>query len=111
MLNPEQTQCLHAMLLIAVLAGCTPLEWRKDGASPEDLSRDQAACSAQARNEAAHRLPSPIRAPHVISDPQGRAVVIRPASTDSERFALEQDLQRRCMQDLGYALQTPPKSP
>ncbi|MEY4597278.1 MAG: hypothetical protein RLZZ445_75 [Pseudomonadota bacterium] len=33
------------------------------------------------------------------------------ASPDSEGFAQEQDLMRRCMQNQGYILQTKPQSP
>ena len=111
MLNPEKCCRLFAALLIAALAACAPLEWHKSGASPEELSRDQARCSAQSRSEAALQR-APIRAPaQVVTDPQGRVVAVRPASNDSERFALEQDLMRRCMQDQGYTLQTKPPSP
>lgn len=111
MLNPEKPCRLHAALLLAALAACAPLEWHKAGTAPEDLSRDQARCSAQSRSEAALQR-APIRAPaQIVTDPQGRAVVVRPSSTDSERFALEQDLMRRCMQDQGYTLQTKPQSP
>lgn len=93
------------------LAACAPLEWHKAGTSPEDLSRDQTRCSNQARNQAALQR-APIRAPaQIITDPQGRVVAVKPASVDSERFTLEQDLMRRCMQNQGYILQTKPQSP
>lgn len=90
---------------MALLFGCAPLQWYKAGTAQEDITRDQTSCTATARNEAALRR-APIRAPaQVVSDPQGRVVAIRPDSADSERFALEQDLIRRCMQNLGYVLQ------
>ena len=111
MLNPDQTRWCNAVLMTMALAACAPLEWHKAGTSPEDLSRDQARCTAQARSEAALQR-APIRAPtQIITDPQGRVVAVKPASADSERFALEQDLMRRCMQDLGYSLQTQTQSP
>jgi hypothetical protein len=111
MLNPDQTRWRNAVLMATVLAGCTPLEWHRAGMTPEDLSRDQARCTAQARSEAALQR-APIRAPsQMVTDPQGRVVAVRPASPDSERFALEQDLMRHCMQDLGYSLQTQTQSP
>ena len=111
MLNPEKNDRLLAALLFTALSACAPLEWHKPGTAPEDLSRDQARCSAQSRSEAALQRAT-IRAPaQVVTDPQGRVVAVRPASTDSERFALEQDLMRQCMQNQGYSLQTKPQSP
>jgi len=118
MLNPEQIRrpiAAPAALVLAslVLSGCAPLEWQKSGIAEEDLMRDQTRCTADARSTAM-RQRAPLRGPpQVVVDPQGRVVAVKPASPDTERFALEQDLIRRCMHDLGYELKqkTAPTTP
>jgi len=114
MLNPDQTgRCTAAVLMLA-LAGCAPLEWQKSGAAEEQIAADRDRCAADARSEA-FRQRAPLRSPvpQVVVDPQGRAIAVKPASSDNERFALEQDLLRKCMHDLGYELKqkTAPSTP
>lgn len=114
MLNPDRTyrhNTLLALLMLA-LAGCAPLEWQKTGMTEEDMTADRNRCAANARSEA-FRQRAPLRTPvpQVVVDPQGRAVAVKPASPDTERFALEQDLLRKCMHDLGYELQQKPLTP
>lgn len=110
MLNPECGCWRHAALMVLALAGCAPLEWHQAGMAQEDIHRDQTRCTAEARNQAMLQR-APLRAPaQVVADPQGRIIAVNPASPDTERFALEQDLIRHCMHNLGYVLQ-PQTSP
>ena len=113
MLNPDRIRRLLAAPVTLVLAswalsGCAPLQWQKSGSTEEELNRDQTRCTAEARS-AAMRQRAPLRGPpQVVVDPQGRGVAVKPASADTERFALEQDLIRQCMHDLGYELKQNP---
>lgn len=113
MLNPDRIRRLvaaPATLVLASLAlsGCASLEWQKSGITDEERLRDQTRCTAEARS-AAMRQRAPLRGPpQVVVDPQGRVVAVKPASPDTERFALEQDLIRQCMHDLGYELKPNP---
>lgn len=116
MLNPDQRRKLRVrpcrpLLLTLLLAGCAPLEWHKDGTLEEDLIRDQTRCTAEARS-IAMRQHVPLRPPpQVMVDAQGRVIAVRPASPDTERFALEQDLMLQCMHELGYTLQRKSSTP
>lgn len=113
MLNPDRIRrhiAAPVTLVLASLAlsGCAPLEWQKSGVAEEDLMRDQTRCTAEARSSAM-RQRAPLRGPpQVLVDPQGRVISVKPASPDTERFALEQDLMRKCMHDLGYELKQKP---
>ena len=112
MLNPDRTRPYIGTMLLAALTACAPLEWHKSGAADEDILRDRDRCAADARSEA-FRQRAPLRnpTPQMVVDPEGRISATRPASPDTERFALEQDLLRKCMHDLGYALQKKPATP
>ena len=106
MLNPDCTHWRKAALLTLALAGCAPLQWQKAGVTEDEMTRDRNRCAASARSEAfQQRAPFRNPAPQVVVDPQGRIIAVKPASSDSERFALEQDLLRNCMHDMGYELQ------
>jgi hypothetical protein len=87
---------------LVLLTGCAPLEWHKDGAAADAREGDFAACAAQARGEAQRAVP-PQQPPQVVLDAQGRAIAVQPPR-DDQRFLLEQDLLRQCMQARGYAL-------
>ena len=110
MLNPDHAHRRNGALLALLLTGCAPLQWQKAGTAEEDIIRDQTRCTAKSRNQAMLQR-APLRVAQVVVDPQGRAIAVKPTSADTERFALEQDLIRRCMQDLGYSLQHKPSSP
>ena len=111
MLNPDCTYRLKAALLTLALAGCAPLQWQKAGMTEDEITRDQNRCAASARSEAfQQRAPFRNPTPQVVVDPQGRIIAVKPAAQDTERFALEQDLIRHCMQELGYELQQKPVS-
>lgn len=109
MLNPACTPWRITTILALALTGCAPLQWQKTGVTEDEMSRDQNRCAASARAEA-FRQRAPFRNPaqQVVVDPQGRIIAVKPAASDTERFALEQDLIRQCMHDLGYELK--PKS-
>lgn len=106
MLNPDRTRRCIAASLLSALAACAPLEWHKDGAAADEILRDRNRCTDDARSEA-FRQRAPLRnpVPQVVVDPQGRIIATRPASPDNERFALEQEILRKCMHDLGYELE------
>jgi len=105
MLNSNCTYTLKAALLTLALAGCAPLQWQKAGITEDEMTRDQNRCAASARTEAfQQRAPFRNLAQQVVVDPQGRIIAVKPAAPDTERFALEQDLIRHCMHELGYEL-------
>ena len=113
MLNPDRKRrfiAAPATLVLAslTLSGCAPLHWQKSGTTEEEINRDQTICTAEARS-AAMRQRAPLRGPpQVVVDPQGRIVSVKPPAGDTERFALEQDLIRKCMHDRGYELKQNP---
>lgn len=109
MLNPDRHGRRNTALLMLALSGCAPLDWQKPGVTEDELTGDQNRCAAEARSEA-FRQRAPLRnpVPQVVVDPQGRIIAVKPASPDTERFALEQDLIRKCMHDLGYELKQKP---
>lgn len=105
--TPAHHLALAALLL---LYGCTSLQWHKAG--EHDVDRDQGQCLAQARFETRQRMPlqaTPV--PQVIVDQQGRSIVVQNMPPDSERFFLEQNLLRQCMNERGYTLQAKPPKP
>ena len=109
MLNPDCTYRLKAALLTLALAGCVPLQWQKAGITEDEMTRDQNRCAASARITASQQR-GPFRNPaqQVAVDPQGRVISVKPVAPDTERFALEQDLIRHCMHELGYELKQKP---
>ena len=116
MLNPDHPitgqmrRCIAALLLTALTA-CAPLEWHKAGTADEDILRDRDRCADDARNKAfQQRAPLRSPTPQIVVDPQGRIIASKPASPDTERFALEQDLMRKCMHDFGYELRQKPST-
>jgi hypothetical protein len=102
------TRHCRILLPLLLLAGCAPLEWQKAGAPDEEIERDQARCTAEARSEARLRTP-PRPSQQAVTDRLGRVVAVQPASPEMERFAIEQDLIRECMRSLGYTLQREPE--
>lgn len=107
---------LSAVGVFALLtAGCAELAWHKPGAGPRLLEQDLDECRRNARIRAAREAwPHNLLAPRVVGvDRDGRPIVIQPPPYYTERFLLEQDLTRLCMQEKGYALvpaeQEPPR--
>lgn len=100
---------LFALLL---LAGCTPMQWLRDGAVPEpaDLERDAIACRQQAWREAQFRAWAyrPI-APVVARDRFGRSTFVgwpyAPFTAPfGDPFFDEARLADFCMRVKGYEL-------
>ena len=97
---------LSAIAVAALIAGCAPLHWHKEGADTATLERDQAECRDQARLRARSEAPlfgQPPPAP-VGMDSRGRAVTGRAARYDTDRALIEHDLTRDCMRERGYDL-------
>lgn len=101
-----------ALTAALLLSGCAALEWHRDGATAEDTERDVAACTSQARQDALHRTPLWwLPAPPLVVDRHGRMLTAYPYRRDYyDRFLIEQDLQRACLQQRGYALREMGKS-
>lgn len=97
--------------LLLLIGGCAPLEWYKTGSGNAiTVDADEAQCRVKAHGEARQRMPlQPVPVPQIVIDQQGRSVPVQTRPPDSERFALEQSLLRRCMSDLGYTLQPKPQ--
>jgi len=93
-----------AMAAIA-LAGCADLQWNKDGASAAALESDLAECRGEARRNAGPD-------PRLVRPDAGRILgmdsTFRPTASsgqlDGDRFLVEHDLTRICMQRRGYEL-------
>lgn len=105
--KPRRTKLARAALLVAAAAsGCAPLEWHRPGVGPRALEQDLAACREAARARAAHEAwPFSLLAPRLVAvGRSGRLVVVIPPPPETERFLLEQDLARACMQEKGYTL-------
>jgi hypothetical protein len=106
----------HAILLAlaAMLAACTPMQWVKQDATPEQLDSDVSECQQQAWREARYRAfwyrPG---IPYIIQDPLGRRVFISPPGPFydpfGDQFMEESRLANFCMRSKGYELQEVPK--
>lgn len=105
--RPRATWRAALGLAVALLAvGCAELRWEKPGIEAAALEQDLAQCRRLARLRAEREAwPAGLEFPRVIGmDRQGRLLVSEPHTRPSERFLLEQDYTRRCMQARGYAL-------
>jgi hypothetical protein len=97
-----------------VLSGCADLSWHKEGASAAALENDLAECRGEARRNAGPD-------PRLVRPDAGRIVgmnsAFRPSASsgqlDGDRFLVEHDLTRICMQRRSYELvpadQRPPR--
>ena len=103
----------NAILSIAclILAACTPVQWVKPGATPDDLNADSADCQQKAWREAQYRswwyYGPP--APYIARDGLGRRFLVWPYSPFNDpfhdRFMEEARLAQFCMQAKGWELQ------
>jgi hypothetical protein len=96
----------------ALAAGCADLEWRKEGVDAATLARDLDECQHTARTLAKRQTPPPgYDAPRVVGvDAENRVIVSNtPGRVDSDRFLVEHDLTRQCMDSRGYQLAPAPK--
>jgi hypothetical protein len=97
------------------LAACTPMQWVKEGAAPEQLRADLGECQQQAWQESFSRTLSyyPM-APAVVHDSLGRRMIVYPygpfADPYGHRFMEEGRLTSFCMQNKGWSLQEVPKA-
>lgn len=94
------------LLSAAVLSSCAELRWHKPGADIESLKQDLEQCRQTARVRAAREAwPFGLTTPQMVGvDRQGRTIVVQPYPRDTERFLLEHDLTRMCMNGKGYTL-------
>jgi hypothetical protein len=96
--------------LLALVSGCTQLEWLKSDTEPATRNQDLARCEQQALLTASRMSPS-ARAltPSVAVSPSGSASAQMPPPYASSDLALESDLLTSCMHAKGYRL-VPAKS-
>ena len=98
--------CIVSGIGVTLLAaGCSDLQWSRQGGSAAALESDLGECQAKARFEA-----SPLARPYgpdlrlVGVDPSGRPIMPYYTRLDAERFLLEHDYTRACMRSRGYEL-------
>jgi len=90
-------------------AACTPMQWVKPEATPEQLDQDAAQCQQEAWREARFRtwLYRPV-GPAMLQDAQGRRFFVWPASPFGDPFSdqlmEEARLASFCMRSKGYEL-------
>ena len=94
-----------AAALLALIAGCAQLEWRRPDAGPAARDEDLARCEQQARS-AASRMSSAAYAPmpSVNVGPGGSASVQTPPPYSASDPARESDALASCMHAKGYRL-------
>jgi hypothetical protein len=103
---------MRPLVLALALAGCTPMQWVKEGAGAAEAERDRAECSREAWLGAYSRTtfyghPAPV----TFRDAHGRLVTFNPYGPFSDPLLLEAELAERCMRGRGYRLEelTPPR--
>ena len=107
------------LFALLTLAGCTPLQWVRDGTppDPETLQKDASFCRQEAWREAQYRAwayrPT---APVMIRDPFGRRFAAWPYSPypypfGGDPFFDEARLADFCMRAKGYELVPVPAKP
>jgi hypothetical protein len=82
------------------------LEWSKPGSTPAALERDLVDCRGEARLNAGPdpRFARPDAGRIVGVDAAGRPSPGSSGRLDSDRFLVEHDLTRQCMERRGYEL-------
>ena len=103
----RRVRTLAISAAVALCLGCTPMQWVKADATPEQLNQDTIQCQQDAWREA--RLRSwnfqPL-SPVVAQDASGRRMLVWPSSTfyDPFRdpFLEESRLSQLCMRSKGY---------
>jgi hypothetical protein len=99
-----------AAAMLALIAGCTQLEWLKSGMEPATRDEDLARCEQQARSAASRTSPSAYASmPNVSVGPGGGASVQMPPPQATSDVARESDALTSCMHAKGYRL-VPAKS-
>lgn len=92
----------------ALLAACTPMEWVRKDAGPEQLRQDQVECQRQAWREAQWRgfMARPY-GPLVLTDPTGRRHIWPHSLLGDpfgDQFMEESRLANFCMRARGWEL-------
>jgi hypothetical protein len=97
---------LATLTALAVSAGCADLQWQKAGATAEALETDLAECRGEARMHAGPdpRFLRPDAGRIVGVDSASRPVPASSGRLDGDRFLVEHDLTRICMNRRGYEL-------
>lgn len=97
-----------AALAAFLAVACTPMEWTRSGASPEDLRADMQQCQQQAWQEANSQMFHYYGAygPFPYADPFGQRFMAWPDSfihdLHGERFIEESRLANFCMRAKGW---------
>jgi hypothetical protein len=91
---------------VAMAAGCADLQWHKADMTPAALEKDLADCQGQARVRASQfAVPFGGEMPRMLGmDARGRAIMPALSRSDTDRFLVEHDLTRNCMNGRGYDL-------
>jgi hypothetical protein len=109
----SRTASGQAALCILLLAACTPMQWVKADATPEQLNEDSIRCQQDAWREARLRTwyYRPM-GPSVVQDATGRRIVVSPMGAYDpfgDPFMEESRLAHSCMRAKGYELVPVPK--
>jgi hypothetical protein len=97
-------------LLVLLAAGCTPLEWTRPGASPDELRQDVAYCRQEAWREAqwnSFLFLNRYYGATTVVDAQGRRIVVPNSPFGNpfgDRYIDEARLAHFCMRAKGYEL-------
>jgi len=89
-----------------VCCACADLQWHKEGASAQALETDLAECRGEARMNAGPdpRFLRPDAGRIIGIDSTSRPVPASSGRLDGDRFLVEHDLTRICMNRRGYEL-------
>lgn len=105
-----------ATLAVLLACGCTPMQWQKADASPEQLRADQEQCRQAAWREAGwrswpyHAMVGPVFA----RDASGRGFFVWPSTSAmvdpfGHQLLEENRLAQFCMESKGYQLVPAPR--
>ena len=104
-----------AVLAFAAACGCTPMQWHKDGATPEQFRADEADCRQRAWQEASIRAwqYQSMMGPVFVRDPAGGGYFVWPTAPLADPYGYqlmeENRLAQFCLEAKGYALVPAPK--
>jgi hypothetical protein len=104
-----------SLALLLVAAGCTPMQWARPDATPEQIEADSQYCQQVAWNEARLSYMGTFGAygGSMYRDPLGRRFVaspFTPLDPLGDRDMEEQRLANFCMRSRGYELVPAPKN-
>lgn len=102
-------------LIPLLLAACTPMQWQRADATPEQLRADEQECRSLAWREASYRSwqYQSMMGPVFARDATGRGLFVWPGGSVVDPYgyqlADEQRLAQFCMESRGYDLVPVPK--